>query len=223
MDHGCDDHYTKSSQQISSLFVKYKRNTAHRPLSQVNIYQKPDTRKSLFATPPLYLHPCLLMFGLNMWSQCRESTHTEGPVYIYWAACSGFGLFHGSTRCATVCCHCRARWPQTWLVLSSLSSLLFASCSTSAPAVHLAAGKRCHPVSLEVTIRTILKWNACLRCSSDPLPLGLAWRSSCRRWGEVPAWEVVAGGELTEGDAGVADRYYLINGVQRQRRGINYS
>ncbi len=42
-----------------------KRNTAHSTLCQVNIYEKPDTGKSLLATPPVYLSHLRLMFGLK--------------------------------------------------------------------------------------------------------------------------------------------------------------
>lgn len=88
---------------MSFQFVcEMKGNTAQCTLSQVNIYQKPDTRKSLFATPPLYLPHLLLMFGQKQTELEPMQGESIQRASIYWAARSVFGSFHCSIRW----CHC---------------------------------------------------------------------------------------------------------------------
>lgn len=121
-------------------------------LVQVNIYQKPDTRKSLFATPPFYLPHLLLMFGQKqigfkpMQGEYPER-QTEGQYILSCPQCFWF-LSQQYKVCHCVL-SCRIPWPQTWHAWPSLSSSYFASpCSTSAPVVHLAPERLCHLVSL---------------------------------------------------------------------------
>ena len=120
-----EEHSVTLKQSMNFQFVcEMKGNTAYCTLSQVNIYQKPDTRKSLFATPPLYLSHLLLMFGQKQTEmEPMQGEHTEGPVYSE-LPCSAFGSFHGSTRCATVSCHCRIRWLASDMARLALPVLL---------------------------------------------------------------------------------------------------
>lgn len=155
-----EEHSVILKQSMNFQFVcEMKGNTAYCTLSQVNIYQKPDTRKSLFATPPLYLSHLLLMFGQKQTEmEPMQGEHTEGPVYIELPAVLlvPFTAVQGVPLCPVTVGS--TDWPQTWHVWPSLSSSFFASpCSTSAPAVCLAPGRLCHPVSLEVTVHIVHK------------------------------------------------------------------
>lgn len=122
---------------------------------QVNIYQNPDTRCSLFAPPPFCLSHFFLMCGQkqtelepNAGRAPREGTQRSS---IYGAASSLFTSCRSSTSCATVSPSRRLHWPQTWHVWPCLSSSSSVSLYlSSAPDVHPAPGRPCRHVSLEV-------------------------------------------------------------------------
>lgn len=125
-------------------------------LLQVNIYQNPDTRCSLFATPPFYLSHFFLMCGqkqtvLEPMLGGHPERHTEDQYIWSSLQCFQF-LFQQYNLCRCVPVPSAPLAPQTWHVWPSPSSSSSASLYlTSAPAVHHAPGRPSRHVSLEVT------------------------------------------------------------------------
>lgn len=193
-------------------FVELNGNTAQCNLFRVNIFENPDTGFVIYRSTLSPLSPLLDGWAItNLWSQCMLGNQrgTQGTT-IYSSTSCVFSSFHNSTRWTPV----SRRGGSTVMVRLGLPvflllcfSLLRLSCGRPSR-----TKKAISPSQAGGNAHIIHKCGSCQTfshlCSPDLCVDASLWGYICRgRRREVPDREAVAGGQLTEGDTGFADRY----------------